>query len=67
MDQIARAAFIIAQAAIFNGRIAAMQAANLDRANRGMSPCYGEEEFLSVQVEFQHLEFNSALAYLRDG
>lgn len=66
MDPIAKSAFLIAQAAILNARIATMQASNLERADVGMAPAYGEQQFTSVQMEFPHLEYNNALAWLRE-
>ena len=65
MNQEARIAFIISQAAMLNARIAMMQAANIERQENGHSISYGEEQFNIVISEFQCLEHNAVIEYLR--
>jgi hypothetical protein len=67
MNQEARAAFIIAQAAMLNAEIAMMQAANQERQEQGKSIAYGEKQFHDTFTEYQYtIGYNSALEYLRD-
>lgn len=46
------AAFVIAQAAMMNARIAGMVAENQCRERRGDSPAFGEAEFAAVEQEY---------------
>jgi hypothetical protein len=61
----ARAAFIHAQAACATAEIAAMQAANQQRAAEGNSPAYGEDAFMAVQSRYM-IGHNDVIDYLRD-
>jgi len=62
---IAQAAFIIAQAAVLHARVAGMQAENMQRAAVGSSMAYSEDAFAAVEREFPMLSHNGALSYLR--
>ncbi len=64
MDQNARAAFIIAQAACAQAEIAAMQIANQVRLANGEAPAYTPEDFRAVPDQYQ-IGWNSAAEYLR--
>ena len=46
-------AFVLAQVALLNCRIAGMQAENQHRAACGNSPTYAEAEFSAVESEFE--------------
>jgi len=46
------AAYIISQVACAMSEMFAMQAANLERANKGEGIAYGEEAFLAVQEKY---------------
>lgn len=58
MDKEARVAFVIAQAAMLNAEIAAMNAANQMREMQGQAVAYGEEEFQGVLNKYSHLGYN---------
>lgn len=64
MDPQARAAFVIAQAACAQAEIAAMQAENTEREQRGLSPAYGYGQFMAVQDRYL-IGHNAVIEYLR--
>jgi hypothetical protein len=66
MDEISKAAFLIAQAAMLQVELAAMQAANTERESKGYSLAYGEEAFCELQERYSCLSHNGALAWLHD-
>lgn len=47
------AAFVISQASLLNAEIAAMQAANQQRAHRGESMAYDEEHFQKLMDSYR--------------
>ena len=47
-----KAAFVVAQAALFNARVAGMVAENQYRTSRGLMVAYGEDAFASLEREF---------------
>ncbi len=56
------AAYIMAQAALLNARIASMEAANMARYHTGDSIAYDEKAFANVEREFEGiLGINSVL------
>ncbi len=66
MNENARAAFIIAQAAMLNAEIAMMQAENKFRESTGRGIAYGEEEMQKVYDNYSAvLGHNSCLDYLQ--
>lgn len=65
MNEQQRSAFIIARAAMLNAEIAGMQAENLSRANRGLSPAYDEALFQGMISNYSDLYHNNLLTYLR--
>ena len=55
-------AFILAQTALLNCRLAGMQAENQQRAQLGHSMAYGDEHFAQVEREFEAMiGFNEIL------
>lgn len=66
MNEQQRSAFVIAQAAMLNAEIAAMQAENQMRAHRGETPAYADMEFNAVIGRYNILTWNGCLSYLRD-
>lgn len=52
MDAAQSAAYIIAQAACVTAEIAAMEAANQWRRDRGVQPTYDEEHFRAVPEKY---------------
>lgn len=46
-------AFVLAQVALLNCRVAGMQAANQHRLSVGSSIAYGDDEFAAVEREFE--------------
>ena len=64
MDNQARCAFVIAQAACANAEIAAMQAENDLRLSRGETPAYDETAFMQVQNTYL-IGHNAVIEYLR--
>jgi len=48
-----KAAFVVAQAALLNARIAAMNAANANRAITGLSPAYDEGDFAKLESYYE--------------
>lgn len=48
-----KAAFIAARTALFNAKIALMQAANTTREQRGESLAYGEEQFAKKIADWE--------------
>jgi hypothetical protein len=64
MDQLARAAFIISQAACANAEVAAMQAANQRQISEGKALLHGPEDFRNVE-RIYHIGHNAVLEYLR--
>ena len=68
MNEESRAAFIVAQAAMLNCRVAGMVAENMQRAAIGASMAYVEDAFAALAQEFDGLlGYNAAFAFLRDG
>lgn len=65
MDQNAKAAFIIAQAACANAEIAGMQAENQQRLSLGQSVAYDMDAFMAVQDSYM-IGHNAVIEYLRD-
>lgn len=65
MNENARAAFIMAQAALLNARIEGLKATNEYRARRGESQAYDESAFTEIEREFSCLEYNNCLSFLR--
>lgn len=63
MDQTARAAFIIAQAACAAAEIAAMQVTNDERMASGDAPAYGADDFRAVPDSYG-ISHNAAVSYL---
>lgn len=63
MDQEARCAYIIAQAACANAEIAAMQALNQHRLSLGQSIAYDESAFMSIQDKYM-ISHNAVIGYL---
>ena len=66
MDDAARAAYVVSQAACANARVAAMQAENQHCALTGCTPVYGEKDFDAIQLEYM-IGHNSVIEYLRAG
>lgn len=64
MDENARAAFIIAQAACANAAIAGMQAENQHRLSLGQTIAYDEAAFLAIQDQYM-IGHNAVIEYLR--
>lgn len=64
MDHLARCAFVQAQAACLLAHLAAMQAENESRKVQGLSPAYGEKEFLALQDTYL-VGHNAVIEYLR--
>lgn len=61
------AAFIVAQAAMLNARIAGMVAENMQRAALGHSMAYGADEFFAVEREFDnYLGYNAVVALFHE-
>jgi len=52
MTHAQAAAFVMAQAALLNCRVAGMQAENTHRMNCGNAIAYGEDAFIAVEREF---------------
>lgn len=48
-----KAAFVVAQAALLNARVAGMTAENQYRSSRGLTIAYGEDAFVSLEREFE--------------
>jgi hypothetical protein len=65
MNEDQRAAFIVAQAAMLNARIAGMEAENRGREHRGEAPAYVQIAFEQVIGEFSVLDYNNCIAYLQ--
>lgn len=62
-----KAAFINAHVAIFNCRVAGMQAENRHRLDCGNSIAYGVEQFADLEAEFEPvLGHNALIAYIKD-
>ena len=66
MDDAARAAYVVSQAACANARVAAMQAENQRDAHLGRSPTFGLGDFMGVESEYM-ISHNSVIEYLRAG
>lgn len=59
-----KAAFVVAQAALLNTRVAGMEAENQQRQYRGLAPAYGEDAFISLEREFEStLGHNAVLLF----
>lgn len=65
MDPIAKASFIIAQAACANAKIAAMQAVNQICVQRGEPLVWNYADFMAVQDEY-YIGHNTVIGYLRE-
>lgn len=63
-DRVARAARVMGSAAAANAKVAAMQAANQERAARGEPLAYDEKAFLDV-IEEHGLHWNYLVEELR--
>lgn len=66
MDEAARAAFVISQAACLMAEVAGMQAENQHWLAAGQRIKYGEDAFITAAEKYQ-LGHNDVLAYLRGG
>lgn len=67
MDQEDRRIYLLAQIALFNAKIAAMQAENQFRLGIGETIAYGEEAFISVIAEYEdNLGHDAVITYLTD-
>jgi hypothetical protein len=66
MNEMSRAAFLIAQAAMLQAELVAMQAANTERESKGYSLAYGEDAFCELQERYSCLTHNGALSWLRE-
>ena len=64
MNEEARAAFIVAQAACANARIAGMVAENQHRLSLGQSIAYDEAAFTAIETEYM-IGHNAVIEYLR--
>lgn len=64
MDSTARAAFIVAQAAMLNAEIAGMIADNEWRQDSGLSIAYGQEQFSQMINNFPELQRDNLLKFL---
>ena len=64
MNEQMRCAYVIAQAAMLNARIAGMQAENQARNSAGLAPAYDEKTFVEVAEE-SGLGHNDVITYLR--
>lgn len=64
MDNLARAAFIIAQAACATAEVAAMQAENAAAEKSGETPPWTGDAFRDVPNNHQ-ISWNAAISYLR--
>lgn len=63
MTEEQKAAYVIAQTAMFNAHIALMQAENADRANRGLAVAYKEEAFAETIKEYGNLHHNELIGF----
>lgn len=59
-----RCAFLVAQAAVLNARVAGMHAENMMRVHRGENIAYAEEAF-EKEISSSVCNWNSAIDYLR--
>jgi len=64
MDATARAAMVMAQVASLNAEVAAMQAANEERARKGLAQAYCEEAFQSVRQSYTLLDSDRCRVFL---
>jgi hypothetical protein len=61
-------AFVMAQVALLNCRVAGMQAENEHRLRNGLSIAYGSDEFFAVEQEFAvMIGCNEILNMAREG
>jgi len=58
------AAYVMAQAALMNCRVAGMVAENMQRAALGHSMAYGTDEFFAVEREFDAVIGHNAVCTL---
>ncbi|MCB1466598.1 MAG: hypothetical protein KDK08_05500 [Rhizobiaceae bacterium] len=65
MDHAARVTFIQAQVACMMAELEAMKAENRVREIQGLSPTYGEQQFLALQEKYL-VSHNAVIEYLRD-
>lgn len=63
MEDIRKSAYIIAQAAVLNARVAGMVAENQDRIRKGESLAYIEEDFRKL-VDKSSCGHNEVISYL---
>lgn len=61
-----KAAFVNAQVAVFNARVAGMIAENAQRVHIGQSLAYGEGDFTAIEREYDALLSNNLLDFFRD-
>ena len=64
MTEAQSAAYVMAQAALLNARIAGMAAENMQRAHLGQSMAYGEDAFAAVAREYQSVLGHNAVLWL---
>jgi hypothetical protein len=66
MDDMARAAYVMSQAACAMAATAGMQAENAMRVAAGHRPVWGESDFAKIESEYM-INHNAVVEYLRDG
>jgi len=59
-----KAAFVLAQIALMNCRVAGMQAENAKRAVSGESPAYDEAAFARLEMEYDGVLGHNAVLWL---